>query len=250
MKAFLRFYRMHQPDVEAKWGSIGFRVLRSDRGGEFVAALALQESKFEAWLREEKIELDLSDAEDHRMNSKAEEMWRWMVPGAEKLLRVSGLTDQFFVDALTCYVITYNQQRTAANRLGSGAPPWESLGLRCFHPERLRTFGSLGWLKRPVGKAGKDLDDRGRVGGLPHRRHMVVHLGYTWTMRGYAVLDIARRMLYVSRKVSVDPITAGTMSFLRQVRENPAMARLQTTPTGMKWVRKVHGGRLDQRGPE
>ena len=123
MKAFLRFYRMHQPDVEAKWGSIGFRVLRSDRGGEFVAALALQESKFEAWLREEKIELDLSDAEDHRMNSKAEEMWRWMVPGAEKLLRVSGLTDQFFVDALTCYVITYNQQRTAANRLGGGAPP-------------------------------------------------------------------------------------------------------------------------------
>ena len=83
------------------------------------------------------------------------------------------------------------------------------------------------------------MDDRGRVGGLPHRRHMVVHLGYTWTMRGYAVLDIARRMLYVSRKVSVDPITAGTMSFLRQVRENPAMARLQTTPTGMKWVRKV-----------
>ena len=29
------------------------------------------------------------------------------------------------------------------------------------------------------------------------------------------------------------------MSFLRQIRENPAMARLQTTPTGMKWVRKV-----------
>ena len=52
------------------------------------------------------------------MNAKAEEMWRWMVPGEEKLLRVSGLTDQFFVDALTCYVITYNQQRTAANRLG------------------------------------------------------------------------------------------------------------------------------------
>ena len=52
-------------------------------------------------------------------------------------------------------------------------------------------------------------------------------------------MDIARRMLYVSRKVSVDPITAGTMSFLRQIRENPAMARLQTTPAGMKWVRKV-----------
>ena len=48
MKSFLRFYRMHQPDVEAKWGSIGFRVLRTDRGGEFVAALASQESEFEA----------------------------------------------------------------------------------------------------------------------------------------------------------------------------------------------------------
>ena len=60
------------------------------------------------------------------------------------------------------------------------------------------------------------------------------HLGYTWTMRAD---DIARRR--PRHEVSVDPITTGTMSFLRQIRENPAMARLQTTPTGLKWVRKV-----------
>ena len=72
-------------------------------------------------------------------------MWPWMDDGAEKMLRMSGLTEQFYVDALIAYVITYNQEETGANKLGHGEAPWKTMGIRCYRPERLRTFGAFGW---------------------------------------------------------------------------------------------------------
>ena len=164
---------MHQPDAEKIHGPLGFRVLRTDRGGEFIAAIAHEESDCEAWLREEGIELDVTEADDPGMNGKAEVMWRWMDDGAEKLLRMSGLTEQFYVDALIAYVITYNQEGTGANKLGNGEAPWKTMGIRCYRPERLRTFGAFGWLKLP----GKHRDEQGRPGGL---KEEVAPRGASW----------------------------------------------------------------------
>ena len=152
---------------------------------------------------------------------------------------MSGLTEQFYVDALIAYVITYNQEETGANKLGHGEAPWKTMGIRCYRPERLRTFGAFGWLKLP----GKHKDEQGRLGGLKERWHLVVLLGYSWTMRSYAVLDIKRRMIYVSRRVNVDRSTTasewGVTNYLRQLRENPALAKAQTSSTGKRWVKSV-----------
>ena len=99
------------------------------------------------------------------------------------------------------------------------------MGIRCYRPERLRTSGAFGWLKLP----GKHKDEQGRLGGLKERWHLVVLLGYSWSMRSYAVLDIKRRMIYVSRRVNVDRSTTatewGVTNYLRQLRENPSFGQ-------------------------
>ena len=158
------------------------------------------ETAVEEFVRASSFKFEPATAGDHRMNGLIENFWRGLVDGANCLLKDGGLRDEFWVDAVMAFVHQANCLPTSTNVLGGGVAPYESLGIRAYHPEVLRPFGALGEVKLP----GEPVDEAGNIGSAANKKRIVVHLGYSADGKSYTVLDPDRRIIYTSRLANVE----------------------------------------------
>lgn len=157
------------------------KIIRSDRGGEYIGAA------LEKWLKEEGIKHEFSNPYEPEQNGNAERLNRTLGEMARTMLSHSRLPNQFWNFAYLTSAYLYNR---LPNTLTGNKTPYELFHGRKPNLDIIRTFGSLAFVhvnnnQRAPGK----LEDRGR------RCTMV---GYVEGGKGWVFYDAASKSLIKS----------------------------------------------------
>ena len=188
-QAFEKWLRKVGPEIEEHTGAgVKLEVLASDRDVGFTTTFGHVRPQFDEYCRQ--YSREFTNAGEPRQNSRIERVWRSAMEGATTLLKESGLRAEYFFDAVQHWVHTFNSMPTDANRINPKEAPWQSLGLRCFHFDRLRPFGTMGFVKTVTGdtKVPKS-GDRGKP---------VVLIGYATDTPGYLFIDLQAKKIDTS----------------------------------------------------
>ena len=159
------------------------KILRSDRGGEFISA------DFSAFLEERGIVRETSAPHTPQQNGTAERMNQTLIGGARAMLQHSGLTKGFWAEALDVATHVFNR----APRKGlSWRTPYELLYGRVPDISHLRIFGCAAWVLQEKGKKWD-----------PNSKPMVF-IGYEKGSKAYRVWNPETRSIVVSTSIRLD----------------------------------------------
>lgn len=161
------------------------KKVRSDNGTEFTA------TKFELYLSQFGIVHQLPVTYSPQQNGTSERKNRTIMEMARCLLFEMSLPKYLWAEAANTanYLLNIAQTRALPNKTPYEA--WFDVKPAINH---LRVFGCICYSKVPDAKRGK-LDEKSLV---------AVHLGYSQVSKGYRVLDVKTRKVFVSRDVKFD----------------------------------------------
>ncbi|SGY12315.1 BQ5605_C011g06463 [Microbotryum silenes-dioicae] len=159
------------------------KVVRSDRGGEFLT------TEFKRWLDDTGLSRQLTIPSTPEQNGVAERANRSISEAAQTMLYESGLPTVFWAEAVAKYV--YVKNRSPHSALGGKVPFREWTG-KPAHVHHLRVFGCRAWHTANTEQR-KKLQPR----GLP-----MIFLGYDLESKAYRLWDPVRARLTLSRSVT------------------------------------------------
>jgi hypothetical protein len=160
------------------------RVLRTDNGGEFMAA------EFASYCADEGVQCHYSAPYNPQQNDVVERRNQTVVGMARALLKQRGMFVVFWGEAVVTAVYILNRSPTKAL---NGMTPYEAWHGRKPVVSHLRVFGCLA-LTKELGHIGK-LDDRSTPG---------VFIGYAEGSKAYRILDPGTQRVRTARDVVFD----------------------------------------------
>ncbi|SCV72786.1 BQ2448_4323 [Microbotryum intermedium] len=159
------------------------KVVRSDRGGEFLS------TEFKQWLDDTGLSRQLTIPGTPEQNGVAERANRSISEAARTMLYESGLPMVFWAEAVATYV--YVKNRSPHSALGGKVPIRQWTG-KPAHVHHLRVFGCRAWHTANTEQR-KKLQSR----GFP-----MIFLGYYLESKAYRLWDPVRGQLTLSRSVT------------------------------------------------
>jgi hypothetical protein len=157
-----------QTAVEVECGR-KLRVLRTDNGGEFMAA------EFTSYCADEGIQGHYSALYNPQQNDVVERRSQTVVGMARALLKLRGMLAVFWGEAVVTTVYILNRSPTKAL---NGRTPYEAWHGCKPVVSQLRVFGCLAFIK-----------ELGHVGKLDDRSTPAVFIGYAEGSKAYRILD-------------------------------------------------------------
>jgi hypothetical protein len=176
-------YKKDEAHIETQSGN-RIKVVRSDRGGEFLSNEMTQHQDQKGTVRE------LTAHDSPPQNGTAERGMRTRAERARALLIASGLPRFLWEEAMKH--TTWLQNRTPARAL-EGKTPYEMKNKRKPHLGGIQEFGAAAYVKDL--KAGK-LDARAQLGRF---------VGYDSETKGYRIYWPGKRSITVERNVVFNP---------------------------------------------
>ena len=160
--------------------NINVKILRADRGGEFVS------NNFKNWCLEKGIEQQFSHTGESKENGVAERAHRTLMNSVRTMLDASGLDESYWAEAFKFSVCNQN----AVMHKRTGNIPYYAAYEEYPDWNKFRPFGCLvTYLDRKSGKLGK----RGRRG---------IMIGYNSSnTKGYRILDLETNKITTSANV-------------------------------------------------
>ncbi|SCV69750.1 BQ2448_1144 [Microbotryum intermedium] len=159
------------------------KVVRSDRGGEFLS------TEFKQWLDDTGLSRQLTIPGTPEQNGVAERANRSISEAARTMLYESGLPMVFWAEAVATYV--YVKNRSPHSALGGKVPIREWTG-KPAHVHHLRVFGCRAWHTANTEQRKK----------LQSRVFPMIFLGYDLESKAYRLWDPVRGRLTLSRSVT------------------------------------------------
>ncbi len=159
--------------------------LRSDNGTEFV------NGQFSAFLKAEGIQRQLTMTYTPEQNGVAERYNRTVVESARSMLQSSGLTGEYWAEAVANAMCVRNCSYThSVDRM----VPHEAFFGRKPSVERFRVFGCVAYTQIPKEKRRK----------LDPKSKKVLFMGYTTEQKGYRFFNCATKCIELSRDAIFD----------------------------------------------
>ena len=176
-KTFVEWKTLVEKQYEKK-----IKILRSDIGGEYTS------NEFEMFLKKEGILHQKTVPKTPEQNGVAERYNRTIVEAVRSMLSASGLSKQFWAEALSTAVYTRN--RSISIVLGDKTP-YEVLNGRKPNVKHLRTFGCQSY-------SHVSSDERSK---LDSKAKSCIFLGYSNITKGYRMFDSKTKKIFHSRDV-------------------------------------------------
>ena len=180
---FLEFQRTAERETGRK-----VRILRSDRGGEYLA------SYFQQHVKKHGIQHQLTVAYTPQQNGVAERLNRTLVELVRSMLHHKHLENKFWAEALStaCYI----RNRVTTRGIPTTNTPYELW--KGVKPDLslLRVFGSRCWYATPKHKVHK----------LDSRANDAIMMGYAANTKAYRLWDTAKHKMVISRDVVFDEL--------------------------------------------
>ncbi|GJP63816.1 hypothetical protein CLOP_g20858 [Closterium sp. NIES-67] len=195
-------------EAERQSGKL-LKVLRSDNGGEFV------NKAFDAFLREKGIRRQLTIPYTPQHNSIAERVNRTLLEGMRSMLSESGLTLDYWGDAvaMACWL----KNRMPTKGLAADITPYEAFYKRKPNLGFLRVWGCMVQYREPTGPDHK----------LLSRTKWGVHLGPSTVSKGWIVRDVETGKLVATR----DGVFYEEVNYMtwKKGRKDDTVNRMHTT---------------------
>lgn len=218
LKALEQFVATVAPDVHAKHGYVP-KVARlcMDVDPGMTTTWGYTRSVVDEYcLRDDKrIAREFTTRDVKHKNGKVERSWRTMDEQASAMLFDSGLSEEWYYDAVGVWTKHANYRSNGANRLGNGEAPALTLGLQDVDSvrRRLRPFGAPGWILK------SKLKSKGR-----RRGGRCLFIGYGGDTCGYRVVDLLGRDVVSDLDVVVSETLASKMDLVQSIRTDPFYA--------------------------
>jgi transposase InsO family protein len=175
--------RRAQAAAEAECGH-KLRVLRTDNGGEFMAA------EFTSYCADEGVQCHYSASYSPQQNGVVERRNQMVVGMARALLKQRGMHDVFWGEAVVTAVYILNRSPTKALNGKTSYEAWHGRKPVVSHS---RVFGCLAF--------GNEL---GHIGKLDDRSTLVVFIGYVEGSKAYRIIDPGTQRVRTTRDVVFD----------------------------------------------
>ena len=166
------------------------KTLRTDNGGEYLS------NEFKSYLQEHGIRHQLTVAYTPQQNGVAERMNRTIMDLVRSMLHSSGLSKEFWAEAVAAAV--YIRNRVSSHALPNGETPYSRWIGKAPNLSHIRVFGCKCWHVIPKVHSGK-LDPRAKPG---------IMIGYSTQSKGYKIWDIESKSIIVSRDVRFDEFSS------------------------------------------
>lgn len=168
-----------------KYVQTKFRVtpkkIRSDRGGEYTG------EKLKSFLRNEGIQMELTNPYTPQQNGCAERKNRYLVEMARSMLVDSSLPNKYWGEA----IVTANHMQNKLPVTGREVTPYETWNERKPNLSYIKRFGCKAYATIPAERRQK-LDDKAKE---------LTFVGYEEGTKGYRLLDTSTDKIVISKDV-------------------------------------------------
>ena len=211
----LAAFKAYETRLTTQHDGTKIKVLRSDRGGEYLSA------KFDAYLQEKGIKRELTVHDSPQQNGVAERLNRTIVELARAMLIAKNMPKFLWAEAV-------NYATWLKNRLPShaipGHTPYDLINGRRPNLSQAREFGGKIFVHLP------------NAGKLELRAEEAVFVGIDLESKGYRVYWPAKRWVSVERNVSFVPMMVEVADDIPNEGESEASADIPSTADNVQHV--------------